>query len=287
MSNFNKKFYILFSLTINASIFLAVYSGKDLSSLNTLFSIWSWSIWAYVLYQLNMLISYARNKLNKIESLFICLDYIFLLCFFLLYTFIYAYKIYDMESLNLLILYFIMLFELTTSYYLKNTKFLYSSNEDKLCEDEIREYIYKRITREDVSHISLEKKKRIIITILNVITILFLCFIPILGQIIYELFHDFIIVAYFLIIISICFFALNRVKYKKCNISFIRFIIDMSTSILGIFYYSYLYQYYNFGMFIKLFVSIYLLTPMIISSEKILRLYQIGNSKVYNTKGEL
>lgn len=287
MSNFNIKFYILFSLTINASIFLAVYSEKDLSSLNTLSSIWSWSIWAYILYQLNVLISYALNKLNKIESLFICLDYIFLLCFFLLYTFIYAYKIYDMESFNLLILYFIMLFELTTSYYLKNTKFLYSSNEDKLCEDEIREYIYKRITREDVSHISLEKKKRIIITILNVITILFLCIIPILGQIIYELFHDFIIVAYFLIIISICFFALNRVKYKKCNISFIRFIIDMSTSILGIFYYSYLYQYYNFGMFIKLFVSIYLLTPMIISSEKILRLYQIGNSKVYNTKGEL
>lgn len=40
-------------------------------------------------------------------------------------------------------------------------------------------------------------------------------------------------------------------------------------------------------MFIKLFIPIYLLTPMIITSEKVLRLYQIGNSKVYNTKGEL
>lgn len=265
-------------------MFLSTHLNTNILSLNTVSALWSWTIWIYIFFQLSVFAGSVGKHMSKINTLIIGFNYILLMVFFVLYIYGYGYgykfddKGYTILFISLLL---IMIFVLSTRHLLKNIKYTDLSSVDKLNEEEIRAYVYAKLRRESLIHISMDRQERIAISTLNNLTIILLCIVPILGSIFNKVFNSFEIILFYLAFVSMCFLVLNRIKYKKCKISFPRFIFDVMTSILSFICYA-LFDYYDNGMFIfpKLFLTVYTMTPFLLSCEKIIKTYQFGEKGV-------
>lgn len=263
---------------ICAVLFIIVNRNMKGLSSDTFTIIWSWSIWLYLFIQMAVLTNSLRCMEKRKHTLLVYIDFLLLLVFFILYVYFYLLKVYDIGHYTLYILISIVLFEVTSSYFIYKTDYAFISSSDKLGQDEMKKFVQAKLMKIPIS-MTEERAQRITITIWNGVTALLVLITPMFADIIGWIFKRQIEI-YFLMIILTCFILCNYKKYKLSGISWIHCLFDTVTCILGILYFTIFSHVYGVGSFIKIFISVYCILPFIITCDRLSKVYRYGQTYI-------
>lgn len=125
--------------------------------------------------------------------------------------------------------------------------------------------------------------KRIINTILNIISMLYIFIVPILMNLLISVLGFTILMKMLLLTLIGIFLGLNYIKYKSCNLTITRYYLDMLLSVIAIIYYCFFYQFVGGEGLTKIFILVYLLSPFILTNFEVSNVYYFGRKCLKNS----